>query len=213
MIVEYMNHMGNDYTVCDAARVSMDKDASQFCPSENDRLIRYLATHKHWSPFSHAFVTMRFTAPIFIARQLQKHQIGFAWNEVSRRYVSSSPTFWKPHKWRPIAPSVKQGSKDEYHAEHHYWDIRMDAIHSEAVGLYDLMIANGVCPEQARAILPQSTMTEWIWSGSLCAWARMYNLRNDQHAQSEVRQYAQAVAEILAPLYPVSWTALVETQH
>lgn len=209
-MVEYIMHMGSDDTVCDAARVSMDKTADMFDVKQNAKLITYLAKHNHWSPFSHVTVQMRFNAPIFIARQLQKHQVGFAWNEVSRRYVSTEPKMWFPKEFRTKADNVKQGSANTVHQHSHLYLTDMHAVCDKALMLYQDMIENGVCAEQARAVLPQSMMTEWIWTGSLYAWSRMHNLRIDPHAQSEVRDYAVDVGRVCSNLFPISWSALTE---
>jgi thymidylate synthase (FAD) len=212
MIVEYVDHMGCDMAVCDAARVSMNKSSDLYPYASNVRLLEYLAKHNHWSPFSHCTLKLRFSAPIFIARQLAKHQVGFAWNEVSRRYVSSDPTFWEPECFRPSAENVKQGSAKGKHPGSDQFVDRFKEIHMAAEMLYSEMIAKGVCPEQARAVLPQSMMTEWIWTGSLYAWSRMYNLRIDAHAQAEVQEYAREVGLICAKYFPLSWSALVKSQ-
>ena len=207
-LVAYIDHMGDDEQVCDAARVSMDKASDMFTSSQNERLIGYLAKHEHWSPFSHCFIKLRFDAPIFIARQLAKHQIGFAWNEVSRRYVNTPPNFWLPTGLRKKADSVKQGSMDTLH-EHS--DTLMEEMwyqYSVLADLYDKLVEEGVCAEQARSILPQSMMTQWVWSGSLYAWARMYNLRSDPHAQREVQHYASLVHDIIEKKFPISWRNL-----
>jgi thymidylate synthase (FAD) len=207
-MVEYITHMGSDDTVCDAARVSMDKTADMFTPSQNERLINYLARHSHWSPFSHVSIQMRFTAPIFIARQLAKHQIGFAWNEVSRRYVNSDPTFFVPRCFRDKADNVKQGSAVTENVRNKEFMESLNDVHEATFLLYKDMIDSGVCPEQARMILPQSMLTEWIWTGSLYAWSRMYRLRVDIHAQAEVQEYAYKVSAICAKKFPLSWNAL-----
>lgn len=207
-LVRYVNHMGDDETICDAARVSFDKKSDMFSVSQNEKLIGYLAKHNHWSPFSHGIVQLHFTAPIFIARQLQKHQVGFAWNEVSRRYVSNQPTVWRPDYLRPKAENVKQGSKDEKHVLNDILMQDYDGVVSEAISLYNHMIDCGVCPEQARAVLPQGAMTEWMWTGSVYAWARMYKLRSEATAQKEVQDYANAVSPILSKYFPISWREL-----
>ena len=207
-LVQYVDHMGDDDAVCDAARVSMAKEADMFTVNQNYRLIGYLAKHNHWSPFSHCQVKFRFKAPIFVARQLQKHQVGFAWNEVSRRYVNDTPEFWLPDNLRIKAENIKQGSSSDIHTASPLFLMDMDTVISNASTLYQTMIDVGVCPEQARAILPQSMMTEWIWTGSLYAWSRMYSLRIDSHAQREVQFYASRIDEELMRLFPVSWEAL-----
>lgn len=213
-MVEYIMHMGSDDTVCNAARVSFDKTADMFSVSQNERLIQYLAKHNHWSPFSHCTIQLRFTAPIFIARQLAKHQVGFAWNEVSRRYVDNKPKFWLPEsgELRCKADNVKQGSADTVHPRSMEYMVHWDYIQTQAERLYNSMVEDGVCPEQARAILPQSMETQWIWTGSLYAWSRMYNLRIDSHAQLEVQWYARDVDLIICNLFPISWRALKEVE-
>lgn len=210
--VQYMNHMGDDDTVCDAARVSMDKQADLFTVSQNERLINYLAKNKHWSPFAHCTLQLRFRAPIFIARQLAKHQIGFAWNEVSRRYVNSPPTFWLPYQneFRLKADNVKQGSSCFISERSYEFVKRLESVQQAAELLYKDMIEANICAEQARAVLPQSMMTEWIWTGSLYAWSRMYKLRIDPHAQEEVRWYAAEVEQHCHKYFPLSWQALKE---
>ena len=207
-LVQYVDHMGNDESVCDAARVSMNKSADLFTVGQNERLINYLAKHNHWSPFSHTSIKMRFKAPIFIARQLAKHQIGFAWNEVSRRYVSDAPEFWFPDHYRVAAENVKQGSGvDPIHGNEVFKTDTMYVLQKASEHYHDLLKA-GACAEQARSILPQSMMTEWIWTGSLYAWSRMYNLRSESHAQREVQFYAGRVSDICKKFFPVSWLAL-----
>jgi thymidylate synthase (FAD) len=146
---------------------------------------------------------------VFVARQLQKHTVGLAWNEVSRRYVDTEPTFYAPETWRKRAESVKQGSSEtetvgDYISHELYQQLRQDAYN-----LYDHMLDVGICPEQARMVLPQSMMTEWIWSGSLYAFARVCVLRLDSHTQKETQQVAKKIAAYMAPLFPVSWDALV----
>lgn len=211
-MVDYICHMGDDDTVCNAARVSMDKTADMFTVNQNAKLISYLAKHNHWSPFAHCTIQMRFTAPIFIARQLAKHQVGFAWNEVSRRYVDTPPSFWLPEgmELRMRADNVKQGSSDAVHPDSKQFMRRWEDLYMYVEILYNDMISKGVCPEQARAILPQSAVTQWIWTGSLYAWSRMYKLRADPHAQREVQSYAQQVGEIASKYFPLSWNALTE---
>jgi thymidylate synthase (FAD) len=211
-MVDYINHMGDDDTVCNAARVSMDKTADMFSVNQNAKLIAYLAKHNHWSPFAHCTLQLRFTAPIFVARQLAKHQIGFAWNEVSRRYVDSKPSFWLPDslEFRKRADNVKQGSSDEIHPDSARFAQKWEDLHMYSEMVYNDMIYKGVCPEQARAILPQTMITQWMWTGSLYAWSRMFKLRIDPHAQREVQSYAQQVGDIATKYFPLSWNALTE---
>lgn len=207
-LVQYVDHMGSDDSVCDAARVSMNKTSDLFTVTQNSKLIAYLAKHNHWSPFSHCVAKFRFKAPIFVARQLQKHQVGFAWNEVSRRYVNEEPQFWMPDDLRIKAENVKQGSSNIIHGASPLWLMDIDGLTERAAHLYRDLIACGICPEQARMVLPQNMMTEWIWTGSLYAWSRMYNLRSDSHAQKEVQIYAALINEQMTKLFPISWGEL-----
>lgn len=208
MKVEHIDHMGNDDSVCRAARVSFAKDPAQFTDEQNARLIKYLARHNHWTPFAHAFVTLRFKAPIAIHAQCVKHQIGFAMNTVSRRYVSDEPELFIPEFRLAPEGSVKQGSGDIIPMGR---DIEnMYQMYCEkCIDYYNYMVKElRVAPEQARFILPQGVMTEWVWSGSLQAWARFYNQRSDSHAQQEIQFLAHEVDKIVGALFPVSWEAL-----
>ena len=174
------------------------------------KLISYLAKHNHWSPFSHTFLSFHIKAPLFVARQLAKHQVGLAWNEVSRRYVDSEPEFYVPDMWRKRAENVKQGSSDEPVRMDGGWiaEWHTEQLYERQVGVYKRMLELGVCPEQARMVLPQSMMTEWIWSGSLFAFSRVCKLRLDKHTQIETQTVAQAIASHVEKLFPVSWKAL-----
>lgn len=208
MKAEYIDHMGSDDRIADAARVSFDKRADQFEPDKNARLISYLARHGHWTPFAHPQITLRETVPIFVARQRFKHMVGFAYNEVSRRYVDDEPEFFNPTKWRSRpGGSVKQGS-GEAHLDSQWWQTQAIMEQRNALKTYQGMISAGVAPEQARMVLPQSMLTSYYVTGSLAAWARAYKQRIDPHAQVEIQQLAQQWGEIIAPLFPVSWEAL-----
>ena len=203
----YKDHMGDDNSVVNAARVSFAKDASQYTPEQNKNLIKYLAKHNHWTPFAHAFVTLHIKAPIAIHAQCVKLQVGFAMNTVSRRYVSEAPEFYLPtFRDKPIG-SIKQGSGDEHKDNTNYQELYNEAC-NYAIRLYEQMIDGGIAPEQARFVLPQGVMTEWVWSGSLMAWARFYNQRTDSHAQKEIQELAHMAGEIIEPLFPVAWEAL-----
>ena len=208
MKVKYIDHMGSDLSVVNAARVSFNKTSTEFTVRDA-KLIRFLAKHKHMSPFGHAFVSVHVKAPIFVARQLVKHKF-LRWNEISRRYVDEEPKFYTPEYWRKAAMDKKQGSLEE--------PVDIDPVHklgatASSLSTYRNLLEAGVAPEQARMILPQSTMTEWYWSGSLDAFAAMYNLRIASDTQYESRVVAQQIGEIIEPLFPVSWTALTgETQ-
>jgi len=236
MKVELLDHMGTDISVVNAARVSFSKESEYKVLGYTERykdgvcidkktivqmeegdkkLLRYLAEHNHWSPFSHAFVSFRIKAPIFVARQLAKHQVGLAWNEVSRRYVDYEPEIYMPDAWRAKPEgSIKQGSSeislDKMSADGYTSEI--DAVVKAALHhttwLYDRLIDNNVAPEQARMVLPQNAMTEWIWSGSLYAFARVCNLRLDKHAQKETQEVAGHISTYMQELFPVSWSTL-----
>jgi thymidylate synthase (FAD) len=225
MNVELIDHMGNDLSVVNAARVSFSKQASYgvdeyeelnlpyiytdrpIVRDADKKLIRYLAKHNHWTPFGHASASFRIKAPIFVARQLGKHQVGLVWNEVSRRYVDDEPEFYTPDYWRERAENVKQGSSDKVFAKGtvDWW---AEKACKEALMTYREMISVGVCPEQARMVLPQSMMTEWVWSGSLAAFARVCKLRRDPHTQYETRLIAEQIDQKMKELFPVSWEAL-----
>lgn len=213
MSVEYVDHMGSDKSVVNAARVSFDKLAENYTDEQNEKLISYLAKHNHWSPFAHATISLRIKAPIFVARQLAKSQVGLAWNEVSRRYVDSVPEFWFPKEWRGKPLNAKQGSSGVVSLEglgSGYWP---EHISDKCLATYNQLLGYGVAPEQARMVLPQNTMTEWIWTGSLYAFARVCNLRLDAHAQQETQEVAKKISGIIQPLFPVSWGVLMVNQY
>lgn len=221
--VELIGHLGSDLDVVNAARVSFNKESgwdfgpsgtldagTKFLSMNDTKLVKYLADHQHWSPFSHCFVRFRIKAPIFVARQLQKHTVGLAWNEVSRRYVDFEPEFYMPEGWRKRSNNAKQGSEDVIVMGSENYQLAVDRYVSHLVSLYSGMISGGICPEQARMILPQNMMTEWWWSGSLFAFVRVCKLRLDAHAQKETREVAEGIAVHLAHLFPHSWTALMQ---
>jgi thymidylate synthase (FAD) len=207
--VQYVMHMGSDLTVVNAARVSFNSESTEFTERDG-KLVNYLAKHKHWTPFAHPQITLRIKAPIFIRTQLFKHKVGFVENEVSRRYVSDAPEIYIPN-WRGKPTNgAKQGSEDFMPIDDVYNTLNRsyEMTAKDALHTYEDLLAKGVAPEQARSVLPQGTYTEWWWTGSLSAFARVYSQRIDPHAQWEVRQYAQAIYDIIQPLYPVSWLAL-----
>ena len=213
----YIDHMGSDYTVADAARVSFNKVADNYSTEANDRLIKYLAKHKHISPFGHCFASFHVRAPIFVARQLVKHKF-LRWNEISRRYVDDEPEFYTPDVWRGRSADKKQGSDAEV-AINVAWYDRDDGYNSWpedsqfiALEAYQKMLDLGVAPEQARMVLPQSTMTEFYWSGSLDAFASMCVLRLKGDTQYETRVVAQQIDKVMSDLFPVSWEALVHDE-
>jgi thymidylate synthase (FAD) len=264
--VDFIDKLGSDMTVVDAARVSFDKKSEwEVCGDDygkpgipedpnrpweivdiqeyNDpyyrrlnekdaKLIGYLAAHNHWSPFGHAQAQFRIKAPIFLARQLVKHQVGLVWNEVSRRYVDTPPEFYFPETWRgrPVG-SMKQGSNEDVEIKEisYYYidDYDQSIIVDEkkdlnilvrrtiqlSLTLYNNMVDTGVAPEQARMVLPQNMMVEWYWTGSLYAWARIYNLRSKITAQKEARDFAALLDAEINHLFPVSWKALTNYQQ
>jgi thymidylate synthase (FAD) len=208
MNVDLVDHMGTDLTVVNAARVSFDKTSSTL--DEKDiKLINYLARHNHWSPFSHCFLQFRVKAPIFIARQLAKHQVGLSWNEVSRRYVDSEPEFYEPDTWRGKPENVKQGSEGEAKSQY-FPNLYIGDVTQLALTNYNKMITQGVAPEMARMILPQNMYTEWYWSGSLYAFSRVCQLRLDKTSQIEVQQVARQISAYCTTKFPHSWNALTK---
>jgi thymidylate synthase (FAD) len=214
--VTYIDHMGSDLSVVNAARVSFGKKSDwmprvhegeeKVLSQKDSKLIKYLEKHRHKSPFNHTFATFHVRAPIFVARQLVKHEY-MPWNEVSRRYVNTVPDFYEPTTYRRKADDKKQGSGDSMVPS-------SEVMRSEAKVIlwakktYGQMLKEGVCPEQARMLLPQSMMTEWYWSGTVFAFAKMCGLRCKDDTQAETRFVADAIDEEMENLYPVAWKAL-----
>ena len=197
MDVELIDKMGSDLSVVNAARVSFAKIKDKF-EDKDEKLIKYLAVHGHWSPFAHASLSFRIKAPVFVARQLVKHQVGLSWNEVSRRYVDDKPYFYVPFMWRKRPDkNIKQGSSDEEVP----YDITK--IINDAEEMYNDMLADDIAPEMARMILPQCMMTEWIWSGSLYAFASVCNLRNKENAQVETRMVTHHISKHMKDHFPI----------
>ena len=217
----YIEHMGSDMSVVNSARVSFGKKSDSIgsydihmgnwageipvLEDRDEKLIKYLAKHKHLSPFGHCFASFHVKAPVFVARQLVKHKF-LRWNEISRRYVDDDPEFYAPSEWRGKSEDKKQGS-----------DGTVEVRGSVPVGramyacrdAYEGLLKVGVCPEQARMVLPQSMMTEWYWSGSLDAFADMCRLRCAPDTQAETRMVANEISELMGELYPSSWDALL----
>jgi thymidylate synthase (FAD) len=211
MSVELLEVFGDDLTVVNAARVSFAKESLEM--KDNDKkLIYYLAKHNHVTPFFHPQVRLRLKMPIFVAREWFRHQIGFARNEVSRRYVDSDPEFWIPTLLRERDTNKKQGSKDEPIKFNGHCLAKIRHHTDSSLTLYKDLLAHGVCPEQARAILPQSMMTEFIETGSLAAYARLYKLRTDPTAQREIQELAEWVGIHLSKRFPISWSALTSSE-
>ena len=200
-----MDHMGSDVTVVNAARVSFGKKTDNtYTTNKDEKLIWYLAEHKHMSPFGHCFASFHVKAPVFVARQLVKHKF-LRWNEISRRYVDDEPEFYVPVVWRGRSADKKQGSEGVVNPDYNpqYLDERIKTAYLKALDM-------GVAPEQARMLLPQSTMTEWYWSGSLDAFADMCNLRCASDTQAETREVATQISDRMRKLFPVSWAALTD---
>lgn len=224
--------MGDDLTVVNAARVSFNKRSDwvevdsrsldgdgqmiiyKQLSDRDRRLINYLAKHNHWTPFSHVMIQMRETVPVFVARQRFKHMVGFTYNEVSRRYDDSSPTFFEPDIWRAAAENAKQGSGGPHH-DQDFWKDRIARHHMDCALLYEAMIEQGIAPEQARMVLPQSMYTSYYVTGSLAAWARAYKQRIDEHAQKEIQDLASQWGSIIGSIETLnhSWAALTQSTN
>ncbi|WMM91783.1 thymidylate synthase [Escherichia phage Ecp_YSF] len=210
-----VDHMGSDLTTVNAARVSYGAESHEMS-LRDEKLIEFLAKHKHITPFRHAQVTLRCKAPIFIARQLGKHQTGFSWNEVSRRYKDGEAisiecfvpetVFARPQKLMTQAAQAVEPEVAKAISE------IIEYANRRAVREYKSLVGLGVAPEQARMVLPQSMMTEWVWTGSLYGWASMYNQRSSEHAQYEVRLFAEEVNKIMSELFPICWKALTNQE-
>lgn len=206
--------MGGDARVVNAARVSFSKWVDETKPiSEADtRLINYLAEHEHDSPFFHPIVCFRIQMPLFVAREWYRHTVGFARNEVSRRYVDGKVTCFLPACIRARDPDIKQGSQqtpvflNELCLEHARGSM------AASMAVYRMLLAHGAAPEVARVVLPQAMMTEFLETASLAAYARLYKLRHSPDAQLEIRQYANAVGKLLSNKFPVAWAALTKDE-
>ncbi len=207
MEITYLGHYGNDLAVVNAARVSFGKRKEVF-DDKDARLVAYLAKHKHVLPFRHPHVSFHFKAPIFVARQLVKHQVGMSWSEISRRYVTGEPELWWPEVWREAAEDKKQGSKDGGIIEQREAEAEAQFAAGVALKTYMHLLKRKVAPEQARMVLPANLMTEWHWTGSLLAWAHLWNLRTEEHAQKECQDCVRLIGPTMERLFPVSWKVL-----
>ena len=205
--------MGSDLTVVNAARVSFAKTSEWdsipeagevvgYLKQGDEKLINYLAKHGHWTPFGHGSLQFHIKAPVFVARQLVKHQVGLVWNEVSRRYVDTEVELYDPKKWRLAAENKKQGSSKETTA------YNVQSTYHWCKETYENMLRSGIAPEMARMVLPQSMMTEWYWSGTLMAFARVCNLRCKDDVQLETQMVANEIDELAETVFPTSWKAL-----
>ena len=213
--VKLIDHMGSDLTVVNAARVSFAKNSEWEAIPEggeiegllsagDEKLIKFLAKHNHWSPFGHCSMQFHIKAPIFVARQLVKHQVGLVWNEVSRRYVDDEPEFYTPKEWRLKADDKKQGSSDET------IEYNIEGAIQFVTQTYHNLLREQVAPEMARMVLPQNLYTEWYWSGTLMAFARVCNLRCAKDTQWETQQIANQIDEFGSKLFSYSWKELRE---
>lgn len=208
--VDLIDVMGNDLRVVNAARVSFAKWKDEFDESDK-KLLKYLAAHNHWTPFSHPQLCFRITAPLFVAREWFRHTVGFTRNEVSGRYVTTEKKFFVPKQWRLQSKSKKQGSDgDIANLDNAKWKAKIKGLNAITLYQYNQMVTQGIAGEQARMILPQSMYTSWIETGSLYAYARLCKLRISPDAQQECRNYAEAVDELILPCFPNSWSVLRE---
>ena len=205
--IELLEVFGDDLTVVNAARVSFAKESHELT-EQDKKLIKYLARNNHISPFFHPQIRFRIKMPIFVAREWFRHTIGLSRNEVSRRYVDSAPECWRPDGLRERDPKLKQGSKPTIHPESDALCGQWNELEDQILAFYNKLLTDGVAPEAARGILPQSMYTEFIETGSLAAYARICQLRLDPHAQKEIQLYAEAVSKCLSSAFPVSWEAL-----
>lgn len=218
--VQYLDHMGSDISVINAAKVSFDKESDwergydavrgvmySRLSAKDAKLIDYLARHKHWTPFAHTAIQFRIGAPVPIRTQCFKHKIGFVENEESRRYITSRPELFIPDDFRTAPEKAKQGSGGT-HGRSEHWLSHYVEHGEQGIDLYEAMIADGVAPEQARFVLPQGVIVNWIWSGNLSSFARFYQQRTDPHAQKETEVIAEKISKEMARLFPVSWLAL-----
>lgn len=214
MKVELIDSAGGDLSIVNSARVSFDKESNYDPEEENGlclrdrKLIKYLADHQHMTPFRHNFIQLRCSVPLFLARQLMKHQAGLTWNEVSRRYVDETPEFHIPNEWRSRPKDgIKQGSGEPVGCQSY-----ISAIYGKYIegckGYYNELLTQGVAPEMARMVLPQSMMVDFIWSGNLLAFSHVYNLRSGEGAQVEAKEFAELLSKEIASEFPVGWEAL-----
>lgn len=224
MRADYVAHSGDDLLVVNAARTSFAKEKQEF-DEKDAKLIAFLAREKHLLPFRHPTLTLRCKAPMFVARQLGKHQAGMSWSEESRRYINTEPEFYWPNKWRKKAENVKQGSSDEVITElppvacfddplaKTPWKMSnvQHIVKNSALSMYNRMLEAGIAPEQARMVLPQNMYINWVWTGTLLAWIHMIQQRTDSHTQQETQQFARLVESQVRKLYPVSAAALLDS--
>jgi len=213
--VELMSHTCNgDLLVVNAARCSFNKEHEIYHEQTDTKLINYLAEHGHLLPFRHPVCTLRIVAPLFVLRQLGKHQVGFSWSEVSRRYIDSDPDYYYPmlEEWRQASDNIKQGSLEQGLSTEDsiIVDEKVDNLYCQVDEVYNRLLELGVCPEQARMVLPQAMFTTTVTTGTLLGWHHMYKLRTEKHTQRETQEFAKAIGKIMGKLFPASWEALCE---
>ena len=207
MKVELIESAGGDLSVVNSARVSFNKSVEAL-EAGDAKLINYLAKHRHETPFRHNFIQLRCSVPLFLARQLMKHQAGLTWNEESKRYVDDIPAVYYPDEWRERPEkSIKQGS-GKRHKYTPRWSRFYEAHMQESLDMYRDMIRDGIAPEMARMVLPQSMMVNFIWSGNLLAFYHVWNLRSGEGAQEEAQWFAELLKKAIEPAFPISWKAL-----
>lgn len=210
--VDYVDHLGSDVNVVNAARVSFAKEVKEFDLEKDSALIRYLVKHKHWSPLAHTAITVRCRVPIFLARQLVKHCVGGVWNEESRRYIDTTPTFYLPDEWHKRPDNAKQGAGRAFSTEQSQeLSDMLDEHSTECLYKYEAMLKLGVAPEEARMFLPLSTNTNFMWTGSLAFFMRVIELRLDSHAQLAAQEFARKLIRAVQVAYPIS--AEIMRQH
>lgn len=207
MKVDLIDYAGGDLSVVNSARVSFNKAVEALEPGD-EKLINYLAKHRHDTPFRHNFIQLRCEVPLFLARQLMKHQAGLTWNEESRRYIDYAPAFYDPEDWRSRPEGgIKQGSAG-IHEDTDFYRVQYKQYLVRAREFYEEMVEAGVAPEMARMVLPQSMMVNFIWSGNLLAFYHVWNLRSGEGAQYEAREFAELLKKAIQPAFPISWEAL-----
>jgi len=226
--VDLLDFMGDDLDVVNAAKVSFSKESiwewkeelecgvpvsiEPVLAEKDAKLINYLAKHDHWTPFAHTALKFRVAAPVPIRTQCFKHKIGMVENEESRRYISTTPEIFIPEFFRAKPEgSIKQGSGEE-HYDSKFWVGQYDKLVSQCVSLYEELLDDGVCPEQARFILPQGAIVNWIWTGNLVSFANFFNKRTDPNAQREVQVVAELIGKEVENIFPVSWRALTSKE-
>jgi thymidylate synthase (FAD) len=208
--IEPLNYtLKGDLLVVNAARCSFDKQHEEFDEEKDGKLLNYLAREQHFLPFRHPVATLRITCPIFVLRQLGKHQVGFSWSEVSRRYITGEPEFWMPSEIRSRPDNIKQGSESkDWGKDYEGLWYQFDDANKEAMKRYEGLLQQGVAPEQARAVLPQSMYTTCVVTGTLLGWHHLWKLRTEEHTQIETQEYAQEIGFLMQEMFPKSWEAL-----